>query len=461
MTEPFEYEGYWWLPGEENSETPGTLTYDPQSGAELTTLGRIQEEQSLHSRTLIDIIVGISDSGKKITLFDCRDHGVKMSMPGIERHTYKTRLIAVGALHVEYPPVLKSISFQCTDLDAWVGRHGFTMSTNYDPFEVQVGYSKPDPIEANLPNDYKLRIGFSASVPGGKWPQRKVAVTEEKWIKIEASEEKEFELMWEEANRIRDFLSLAIGKAVFITNVQGTNEAAKREVRGQTYYEQVEFYAPGWPSPEGHRPVKRPDEVLLPLEAVENKLEETTSLWFEKVNLLEPVLDLYFGTLYEPTIHLQRHFLFLAQATETYHRRTSNEKNASEEDHQRRVSEIMESIPSEYESWLNGKLRHGNELSLRQRIKRLVDRHDTVFEEYIVDKHSFAHAVVVTRNYLTHYVEEMEEQASNALELLDLIYKLRTVIETSLLSEIGLEDDKIAEVLADKIEERQFVVENN
>jgi hypothetical protein len=158
---------------------------------------------------------------------------------------------------------------------------------------------------------------------------------------------------------------------------------------------------------------------------------------------------------------LEPDFLFLVQAVETYHRRTSDETDLPEEEHKVRLQQILDAVPSDYKSWLKEKLKYSNELNLRKRIKKIIDRFSDIFGNYIHRK-SFTNKVVNTRNYLTHYDPELEDRtASDPIDFIDLIYKLRTILEVCFLNELQLSDEKIASVMERKIQERQEVIEKN
>jgi ApeA N-terminal domain 1 len=76
--------------------------------------------------------------------------------------------------------------------------------------------------------------------------------------------------------------------------------------------------------------------------------------------------------LYLDRLYLEQRFLNIAQAVESYHRRRSDKKDLSEEDHEKRLEKILAGTPQEYKKWLSDKLKYSNELSLRQRLKDLL-----------------------------------------------------------------------------------------
>ena len=109
--------------------------------------------------------------------------------------------------------------------------------------------------------------------------------------------------------------------------------------------------------------------------------------------------------------------------------------------------ELKKTIPEENHEWLNGLLKHGNQPGLRRRLDHMHDEYKDIVKEVIPSKRDFSKQVNDTRNYLTHYIPELESKAAKGEDLLTLTYLLTCLIETSLLIEIGLEYDIIKKIL--------------
>ncbi len=172
--------------------------------------------------------------------------------------------------------------------------------------------------------------------------------------------------------------------------------------------------------------------------------------------MIAPAIDLYFGTVLNPSSNLNRGFLLLAQATESLHRRTSNETDVPTADHEARVSEILKYVPSQFKPWLEEKLRYSNELSLAKRLRALIEAY--VPEDVDLGGKKFIRQVVDTRNYLTHWDEALKKRSCQGAELLSLTYNLRTLLECSFLSRLGLTPYEIADIMARPIAERESIV---
>jgi len=370
MLEQKVYSGYWWLPDFPDNKVPGEATIDDQQHVNLSIMGSLVERDSFHQVTgKIESITGITKEGKYVTLLDCFDNGFQINFPGIQQQHYRVRVLAVGVIfEASQNLLLKNLSFRCTYLDEWVGRDGFTTQINRDLAEIDIKYCKPNIVELNLVDNYKFKIDSSLKTHSLslKRNQKEIKLTEQNWITIEPVEEENIYDLWQVVNHLCNFLSLVIGQPVSITQINAKSELAKENNGEDEYYKNIQVFLSGLDQPKNNRSLKHPRNMLLPLSSIEGELKSILEAWFRCREVIKPTLDLYFYTFYESTIHLQRDFLFLAQAVETYHRRTSEETDLTEEEHEVRLQKILDSVPSEYNSWLEGKLKYSNELSLRR-----------------------------------------------------------------------------------------------
>jgi hypothetical protein len=119
-----------------------------------------------------------------------------------------------------------------------------------------------------------------------------------------------------------------------------------------------------------------------------------------------------------------------------------------EDQDKKRMLEIINSIPTEYREWLEGRLTYSNEPTLRRRLREIFDKYSDVLSKYIENKDDFMNKVVVTRNYLTHYDAHLKEHAADGEELYHISEKLRLLIEICLLTELGFDPIKIKTLLS-------------
>lgn len=106
---------------------------------------------------------------------------------------------------------------------------------------------------------------------------------------------------------------------------------------------------------------------------IKDKLKCILDSWLEKNEELEPICNLYFGTVYNSNVYLEHEFLNFIMALEAYHRRKSRNEEVPQEEHRKRIERILEASPAEYKKWLEEKLKYSNEPSLRKRLKEIFD----------------------------------------------------------------------------------------
>ena len=68
-------------------------------------------------------------------------------------------------------------------------------------------------------------------------------------------------------------------------------------------------------------------------------------------------------------------------------------------------------------------------------------------KDAIADPEELAEKVKVTRNYLTHWNKDLEDEAARGSELAALTLVLRSVMEALLLVEVGFDRDEAGELL--------------
>lgn len=110
------------------------------------------------------------------------------------------------------------------------------------------------------------------------------------------------------------------------------------------------------------------------------------------------------------------------------------------------VSTILESCPKEHIDWLQGRLMHGNEINLGKRLKRIIEP----FKEHLgssKERNKLLRQIVNTRNYLTHYNEDLEHEMAKGRELWLLCLKMEAIFNLHFLNIIGFTTDEIEQVI--------------
>jgi len=117
-----------------------------------------------------------------------------------------------------------------------------------------------------------------------------------------------------------------------------------------------------------------------------------------------------------------------------------------EEEHNKRIEEILNVVPEKSKEWLESKLAYSNEPNLRRRLREIFDKYSEIVNNFIANKKVFINRVVITRNYLTHYGEESENIVQPE-KLYPYIHKLNIILLSCLLNEIGFKLEEINNML--------------
>jgi hypothetical protein len=130
--EDFEAPGIWW-PADADPEngTAGILRFTQGDGLRLKLFGTLRPESlstfgGMPSGRQESRILGISESGKRMTLVDSLVASGGMSFPGYQHEEYHARVLYRGVhlLGVEEPR-FSSLEFSLGHLTEWVGESGF------------------------------------------------------------------------------------------------------------------------------------------------------------------------------------------------------------------------------------------------------------------------------------------------------------------------------------------------
>lgn len=437
MIEEFEYTGLWWLPETPEKQICGTLRFTPIEGAVLELMDSFIDAKTKVRIGLPEVIIGRSSYGKDITLYKCR----LKSYSGFQE-SFRADVVFIGAHFQKSEDIkFKSIDVHYSHLDEWTNISGFVDIQYPRDGEVVIKYKRPDPIKVSINDDCEISIIIQPEeYPSHHIVQKEVTIKQKTYIKIKTSGEKSFEEYEEIMYQIQNFLSLGVWREpVHPLTIRGITEANK-EV--EISYELID--------------IPKVDKTILPMDMlftfgdIFDRFDVFLRNWFKqaKPSELKPTHDLYFGTLYIPLMYRESHFLSLAQAVESFHRRKYRGKYLSDGDYKEIPGVLVNAIPlavkKDFKNSLENKLKYSNEFSLRKRLKEIFDEYQhEIPGVFIKNKGTFIDNVVDTRNYLTHYDKDLKERAASGNAIFHLTQELKMLLEICLLSELGFSSEEI------------------
>jgi ApeA N-terminal domain 1 len=427
MFRRLEYNGLWWEPSRESGVVLGTLSIE-QGRSTLRVREAFRRGPnsriSWHGDSSIDLaekprIIGESDDGGPITLEMVKEAGHTDQQLSSRTVRYHAQVALLGKRFAEGEEVtFDEISIGATDLNAWTGVSGFKSALETEALEedgrvavvaTEVRFEAPEDIRIPLVDGEEITISFNCL--GGH--SDRVELRQEASLRWRFARPLGLYDIFERVGQIRNFLSLAVGRPVSITAVTGFQSS--HTYRGSEAPRPIELHWSIPHNPEPPEDPRHPRYMLFTLAEAAQDPSKLLNRWFERQDRLEPVFNLYFGTLYRQEHYLEVRFLALAQALETY-------------DFRRRRRPVRMTLAARTRDVL---------LQCKSVSQRIVGND---FEPFVVD---FRDA----RNYYTHYDPELEKRVARGGALLLLTTQLKTILEMSLLRELGFPRRAVERIL--------------
>ncbi|ADZ09357.1 hypothetical protein Metbo_1112 [Methanobacterium lacus] len=450
--EKFEERGVFWVP-EKNVKLSGVLRFDPQEKIELEIFGSKGETNyplfsgKIHHEIMLGVI-----SGRNVTLYHC--HQIKGQ---IKDNEFMTLIFDINTIFLGYHfKNKKDICFNSLDieysyLEDWVDRTGFNVypilnSKRYIE-EYTTTYKYPQNVHAKLDN-FQIQIRFRFQPLQYKY---KIDLKQDTYLEIIPNEVIHFkEYKQKILDNIQNFLTLGISEPLFPINITG--KIKKNNVKNDDKYPNYTNIEIFYRTITAHFPKKQMNtwDMFFSLEDI--NFNECLNNWFRKYENLKPVIQLYFGILNNPS-HLENNFINLAQAIESYHRRTFQGKYMPTKEYKKLSKILKEKIPEkiakDHKNSLKSKIDFGNEFSLQTRLYEIFEKYEDVLKININNQDEFIKDVKNTRNFLTHYNKNLEIKAKTKNEdLFDLIQKLKFMLEVCFLFELGINSTKIMKLVS-------------
>lgn len=395
-----------------------------------------------------DIILGVSSDGKNITLYKCFEIKSSVSIPGLHTSSIYANVVLVGA-HFEKTEDIRfdSLSIHYSHVDNWTSISGFDSRQMFAALarekEYLIRYKRPEPVQATVNDELKISIVVHADLPTISTVQKEACIKEKTFIDIQPKKAKPLEEYWKVMYLIQNFLSLGIMAPVHPLAITGKTKALEVVIeKGKTHHPRISIFYKVPAISQATEEITRL-HMLFTFKDISDSFQVFIRNWFEKAEVLKPVYDLYFGTLYNPRMYVHQRFLSLIHAIESYHRRIMRNYELPEDEYRKKITAILDAVPSKYKRWVKWKLKYSNEPPLKQRLEDILEARSEVVDTIIDDRGSFVDKTVDTRNYLTHYDPKLKERAADGIELYDLTQRLGVLLEICLLKELGFSSDNI------------------
>lgn len=447
ILEEYKRSGYFWLPSNPEKKIPGTLTINDGGKIGLEIVGLFDDKiTKVDESDKLKRIIGHVEKDGLVTLNECFYTKKSHAFGVIAKSSIFSHQVLSGVAYDEEELVeLNSFSFTVDGLDEWLDISGIEVEYADDYRSAAINYTQIDDLVYQLDNGFKLSIVFNCSLPGfGSRTEAKI--TQRAYLKLSSETETELSDFISVAHKITSFISFAVDASLCIKDVSATsNKILENEGQEGSRPKDIKVYYPSTLFSAELPKVKYHDMVFRFCD-VKDSLKINLDKWFLAYETIEPSLNLYFTTKNGAHKYLDGKFLSLSQGLETYNRRTCKETLMDKKEFKDLVDLLITNCPEANKEWLEGRLKYGNEITLSQRIKKIIEP----FKNYVGnsrERNKLIRNIVNTRNYLTHYNEEIEDKMVAGAELFYLCQKMEAFFQLNFLKVIGFEDKKISEVL--------------
>jgi hypothetical protein len=443
--ESFEYAGYWWLPSDEGTKVPGTVRFSQEAGIELSLLGSFKPVEQMLTSPEYELVLGLTEEGKVFTLFDCLETNSRMTAPGFVTQRLYARLAFMGA-HFSSTAGMRftKATTQYTYLADWAGVTGFTPEWETEGGQLakfHMTYSYPDEVKSNTSyGELALTYGFESK--GDVLSD--MALRQSIMFRLHYTDETSIDDVFTKfVTPMQNFLTLATGSPNAVVelvvysraNVRVSKDGSDRPLPIEVFFQRL------FDEPTRERRLT-PDRLLFALSDITADFDAVMKSWLDVASELSTFFGLLFGFRYAPFTYVQQRFLNVAQAVETYHRARKHGSVMDQAEFDSILEAVVAATPEPRRDWLKQRLQHGNEPSLRRRVRELYNSAKDVMEP-VAETEKFVATVVNTRNYHTHYSPELKDiAATEPTDLMYLVEKLRILAESSVLEEVGINGDR-------------------
>ena len=453
MNKPRTIEGRWWIFGADTPPHYGVLNFDPEKGLEL--LVKIPVDRSTsdifdilckRGTSLPETIQGADRNNEPITLFGCTT--TNSFGCGLDEYRIFCLSALVGHKYSSWSEVSSRIAkVEYSLLHRWMGRrHTKPMRKKKGLPAIQ--FNRWPILITKLSPDLTIRLE-SVSLPNGTQDEYKCEFTHRIWF-VFRKKMSVGTIFEDYASVFLRLLSLLTGEPVFIDEFELFDRNPYGRSKKRQPLSRVELLrccngiSSAVRNKSSHLMVASYDDIRADYHHVLKR-------WFELHETLEPVVELFTQVRRGAAGTITNRFLFLAQALEVYHARSSrfSSRVFPKSMHTARVHSIVQSAPNEHREWLKDKLAFSNQKTLAQRLDEIFAQFPIETKRLAAGIADFSEKVRHTRNYYTHYSEELRVKGKIAEgnEMIRLTFALEGLIGVCLLKDLGIQGKPITQIL--------------
>jgi hypothetical protein len=463
-----ELEGIWWLPERPEHKVEGTLNiYDNHSSllelkdflieSELEDLS--VEDDKLETISAIHGV--IFEGGEEVTLLECLRVGVrynKLIEFGATRKEQEIKpLITIVGKHIDSLSELKikKIMSRIPKLDFWFTRNSCSDLIKFDERTIKITTGEKQ-IFCKKFNEFTFKVicfvDYSINQKGMSYTLKHVKI--EPYVVLEFKYAKNLKDCYDLLSKLISLFTIAVLDKVHISEIICTS--ADNPLEGFKVYVPVEYCKISAEPKFIHS-----DRILFDFGQFKNRI--CIRNWLSMYERLKLLCEYYLSTITNENIPIDYKFLNLVIALEFYHRYSWRfEQHKIEPDKWSKIKEqitafLLDELKSKSEitdkevEHINQKIEFVYEKSLRRRLLEIIRYLEAggVMFCNSEERDEFIHSVTQIRNRLVHGLSGDEAFDYNYEILLALTNKLKVIVESVILHELGFNKEEI-KIFAEK-----------
>lgn len=442
---PPDFQGYFWLPGSPDSRVPGRCYTLEDGTIQLDILGILSGSVLPTDDAEIPRILGVSVNGQLVTLDNCFYKNRNFNFPGLAISKIHVNLALIGC-HFDQGKEIAFDEITCYSeaIDEWLQFGPIDVSWASSPSRATISFSPPVQLEWHLPNNLLVKLNCTWTAPS-QAQYREASISRKTWIGFEFQDARPLHELLEVSHRFANFVSFVVDQTLPLNAVQGYSKDLAETIGTKTRRIPIQiFYTPDnrvYPNLSHISP----PFPLFAFQYVKDRFGDILSRWLENYEKFASSFNLYFATRTGRDLYLDNRFLMLVQALESLHRHSSTASTFSSPQYATLCETLRGVIPEVFKDWLEARLKYGNEPSLRQRLKYLVQGFESIFEKKRKLKDLISQ-VVDTRNYLTHYDQSLQSKAAREDQLYKLCIALEILFQVHMAIKCGFSSEEVIDL---------------
>ncbi|MBX9692946.1 MAG: hypothetical protein K2Z81_11225, partial [Cyanobacteria bacterium] len=336
---------------------------------------------------------------------------------------------------------LTAVSFYCQNLDRFLNYNYYTFDNDGESESLKsltVKYNHPEKLEWRVPEieatfdiQTDIRQSFSSVLP------TKVSLSAQPLVTLKPDQPQDVDWFTRRIWHFCNLITFLADERCLPTGVTARVPGVRQDC-WLLYRTKVET--------EKEKPTPL---FLFHMIDVLDVFPSILSRWFSATAIMRDAIRLAMDAFWNDHSRHGR-FLLLAHATEVISRATTDSEYMPPDEYQKVITKMNGAIPPEVEGdhrdSLRNKIKYGNELAFHKRVTGLVDSLSPDAQKIVcVSPKKFARGVSDTRNYYTHFTDELRPKALSSAPLYWAGEKLLILFRIVLLKDLGIEEKLVVE----------------